>query len=385
MKALGQAGLDFIANKYKELKKLIGDKPDRSEIITKEERNQLDIAKKQLVAMEIGDLESKLKSSSDYVLRYPNVTHIKMFNFVNEVKSGKIKPPEGIETPYTYSMQKYFLDSTSFKSYAICDSQMQTLSLEQISAMKKNDGSICLVRQSILDALDAYFSASRALVTTAGYFVKKEDGKGLSTNDFDNTAKAMIDGIPNNPKYTDTVTEVVDNLTTSDSTKALSAKQGRTLQDNKADKSNISRCKTKGYNTSNTWQSLSTERDLEDWIGDFDKRTRELKSGGGVQYGTETRYNQYLTRTDTEWMFLKIGNYVIASYAGMDRGSDFVYNTNIPAEFRPKKNIPFSIIYPEGDAFVKANFMLRTDGTMGSERPDNNYCISTLTLIYECA
>ncbi len=37
----------------------------------------------------------------------------------------------------------------------------------------------------------------------------------------------------------------------------------------------ISRSKTKGYNTSSTWQSLSTNRDLEDWIGDFDKRTRE--------------------------------------------------------------------------------------------------------------
>ena len=40
----------------------------------------------------------------------------------------------------------------------------------------------------------------------------------------------------------------------------------------------ISRSKAKGYNTSNTWQSLSSTRDLEDWIGDFDKRTRENKT-----------------------------------------------------------------------------------------------------------
>ncbi|MGF0094993.1 hypothetical protein ACQRC6_01015 [Peptoniphilus sp. SGI.035] len=39
----------------------------------------------------------------------------------------------------------------------------------------------------------------------------------------------------------------------------------------------ISRAKTDGYNTSNVWQSISSTRDLEDWIGDFDKRTRELK------------------------------------------------------------------------------------------------------------
>ena len=35
--------------------------------------------------------------------------------------------------------------------------------------------------------------------------VDKVDGKGLSTNDYDNTAKAKVDTIPDNPKYTDTV------------------------------------------------------------------------------------------------------------------------------------------------------------------------------------
>ena len=46
----------------------------------------------------------------------------------------------------------------------------------------------------------------------------------------------------------------------------------------------ISRAKTKGYNTSDTWASLATSRDLEDWIGDFDKRTRENKEKiDGVQ------------------------------------------------------------------------------------------------------
>lgn len=39
----------------------------------------------------------------------------------------------------------------------------------------------------------------------------------------------------------------------------------------------ISRAKAKGYNTSDTWASLATSRDLEDWIGDFDKRTRTNK------------------------------------------------------------------------------------------------------------
>lgn len=35
--------------------------------------------------------------------------------------------------------------------------------------------------------------------------VDKVDGKGLSTNDYDNSAKSKVDAIPENPKYTDTV------------------------------------------------------------------------------------------------------------------------------------------------------------------------------------
>ena len=36
------------------------------------------------------------------------------------------------------------------------------------------------------------------------HFQRKVDGKGLSTNDYDNTAKAKVDAIPTNPQYTDT-------------------------------------------------------------------------------------------------------------------------------------------------------------------------------------
>lgn len=39
----------------------------------------------------------------------------------------------------------------------------------------------------------------------------------------------------------------------------------------------LSRGKTKGYNTSSLWVALTTTRDLEDWIGDLCKRTIELR------------------------------------------------------------------------------------------------------------
>lgn len=121
--------------------------------------------------------------------------------------------------------------------------------------------------------------------------VDKVAGKGLSTNDYDATAKAKVDAIPPDPKYTDTVpdltpyakttdlstereerkadiakvrsdhakdikttkdaftanlqrlesqklnkTDVVNDLTTGGADKALSAEQGKTLEESKLDK-----------------------------------------------------------------------------------------------------------------------------------------------------
>ena len=40
----------------------------------------------------------------------------------------------------------------------------------------------------------------------------------------------------------------------------------------------VSRAKTKGYSSASSWTSVGSSRDVEDWIGDFDKRTRENKT-----------------------------------------------------------------------------------------------------------
>ncbi|CAC9931631.1 hypothetical protein PEPNEM18_01023 [Aedoeadaptatus nemausensis] len=43
----------------------------------------------------------------------------------------------------------------------------------------------------------------------------------------------------------------------------------------------VSRSKTKGYGSATEWSEISSTRDVEDWIGDFDKRTRENKKSLG--------------------------------------------------------------------------------------------------------
>lgn len=84
------------------------------------------------------------------------------------------------------------------------------------------------------------------------------DGKSLSTNDYDNTAKSKVDAIPSNPKYTDTTYDL----------------------SKYAEKSDIGSCKTRCSPFVSAWQYSSQTKDgqaLHDWIGDFDKRTREFK------------------------------------------------------------------------------------------------------------
>lgn len=79
-------------------------------------------------------------------------------------------------------------------------------------------------------------------------------------------------------KKTDIKTKLSD--MTADSTHRLVTDAEKTTWNNKLSSvsgQDISRAKTKGYNTSDTWASLATSRDLEDWIGDFDKRTRVNK------------------------------------------------------------------------------------------------------------
>ena len=216
--------------------------------------------------------------------------------------------------------------------------------------------------------------------TTWNNKVDKANGKGLSTNDYTDAAKAKVDAIPENPKYTDTTydltpyakktevptkvsaltndkgfktekevlsliqsssklkKEVVTSLPSTGKDDVLYLKKDgndannsyveymwingaweiigntkidlnpyakktdiktslsqmtqsssyRTVTDSEKSTWNsklstvsgqdVSRAKTKGYSSAGSWSSVGSSRDVEDWIGDFDKRTRENKT-----------------------------------------------------------------------------------------------------------
>lgn len=138
-----------------------------------------------------------------------------------------------------------------------------------------------------------------------GNKVDKVTGKGLSTNDYTDKdkaqiaeSKAKIDGFN---QYAQEINAKADQALTNnaelDNKKAdrteiktklsemVDDSTHRTVTDSEKSTWNgklssisgqdISRSKTKGYSSASSWQSASNSRDLEDWIGDFDKRTRE--------------------------------------------------------------------------------------------------------------
>lgn len=204
--------------------------------------------------------------------------------------------------------------------------------------------------QTGLDFIAGKFKELKKLISNK---VDKVDGKGLSTNDYDATAKSKVDSIPTNPKYTDTTYDL----------------------SKYAEKSNISRCKTKGYNTSNTWQPLGTERDLEDWIGDFDKRTRELKegSGGGVEEISlpSSAPSQIKAYKCGHLVTIVIDSCSVNTMARMD--------LTLPSKIRPIGN-GIVICTPEGGSTSYVRIQSSGDMYLGNANTNGNVC-ATITYI----
>ena len=139
--------------------------------------------------------------------------------------------------------------------------------------------------------------------------VAAETGKTLTTNDYTNADKAKVDAIPSDPKYTDTTYDLSPYAKTTDIKTKLSDltddNTHRTVTDSEKSTWNnklstvsgqdVSRAKTKGYSSASSWSSVGSSRDVEDWIGDFDKRTRENKEKiDGVQSMTTTEVEAIL-------------------------------------------------------------------------------------------
>lgn len=138
--------------------------------------------------------------------------------------------------------------------------------------------------------------------------VDKVDGKGLSSNDFTNMDKAQIEAheakIDDFNQYTQEInakaeqalannaeldnkkadrTEIKTKLSemTDDSTHRTVTDSEKSTWNGKLSTlygQEISGAKAIGYGGASSWQAISNMRAIDDWIGDFDKRTRENRS-----------------------------------------------------------------------------------------------------------
>lgn len=155
------------------------------------------------------------------------------------------------------------------KDYETIRANIEAVNANASNRADENEFHFDMLSQSI-DQLNADFN------NAVEDKVDKVDGKGLSTYDYDDEAKAKVDAIPPDPKYTDTVpdltpyakkeetneliesvgaevesirqhldqakldkTDIVNDLTTGGADKALSAEQGKTLEDTKLDKTDV--------------------------------------------------------------------------------------------------------------------------------------------------
>lgn len=111
--------------------------------------------------------------------------------------------------------------------------------------------------------------------------VDKVEGKGLSSNDYDNTAKAKVDAIPEDPKYTDTVTPVDSEL--SKEGEAADAKAtGDALNQIKSDIGQLSEAKVENPLTGVVGQILEIETVDESGKPKTYKAVNKPSGGGEV-------------------------------------------------------------------------------------------------------
>lgn len=106
--------------------------------------------------------------------------------------------------------------------------------------------------------------------------------------------KVLDNKIKNIPTYTHPSTHPAT-MITQDSTHRFVSDSEKSAWNNKyGSGSDISRGKTGGYGATIAWQSVSFSRDLEDWIGDFDKRTRENKSAIDLKLDSSSIVNDLM-------------------------------------------------------------------------------------------
>lgn len=270
MKFLDETGLKFIATKFKELRDSLGNKVDKVE-------------NKQLST---NDYTNEAKAKVDAIPTDPKYTDTvqDLSGYAKKTDIPTLEEKEKLkQLPYIGQLHD-MLNKKLDKTDKVDMSKEPDLSDDKSYTTPRF---VFYVLTTIFS--DAMKSLKEKIQEELNKKVDKVEGKVLSDFNFSGAEKIKLQNLPSADEFAvewekkANKTELKTKLSemTDDSTHRLVTDAEKTAWNNKLDSvsgKDISRSKTKGYNTSNTWSSLSTNRDLEDWIGDFDKRTRENKT-----------------------------------------------------------------------------------------------------------
>ena len=173
--------------------------------------------------------------------------------------------------------------------------------------------------------------------------VDKVEGKGLSTSDYTTTEKNKLAGIePGANKTT-----IADNLTTDDSTKVLSAKQGKLLNDTKFDK-------TGGTVTGDVNITGSLQVNGEQVLTSDTGWINMNLLNGWLIHSVDYQSPQYR----------KIGDFVYLRGLVRRENSTERNIAMVPLGFRPSKIQAFAQVSEEGDSvYVRPDGYITTGGS----------------------
>lgn len=152
----------------------------------------------------VNDLTNYYKKTETYTQAEVNDLISAIPKFAIQVVSSL--PTSNISTTTVYLVKTGTETQNLYTEYIYVDSKWEKLGEQKVSLSGYATESWVEGKGYLTEhqSLSAYRTSADQDVIDSGK-VDKVTGKGLSTNDYDATAKSKVDAIPSNPKYTDTV------------------------------------------------------------------------------------------------------------------------------------------------------------------------------------
>ena len=199
---------------------------DKKDIITPQERKQLQLHNEGYIQSSVEDISSLLYCLFVNTAFFLQEKRNGFFSFVDDLvfkTDGTVKDKTELDKITKAELVKIYQQHAISKSYGvIIDKDSNNISADKLTDMNLK----VYIPSHVFSVLWSEYDTNQSMGFMSRAYVAKEKGKGLSTNDYTDVEKLKVGQIPENPKYTDTIPD-------------LSEYAKRSELDSKIDKSNI--------------------------------------------------------------------------------------------------------------------------------------------------